>query len=533
MPDVPEPGPKRRYSRRDLLRWTAGVGTTALIPARRVLAADTAVPTRGGFPLVALAAVPDTLDPARTTQPSARHLAAQMYGSLLRPNSVGGVIPGIAIATTESVDGQILSLLLRPGITFHDGTPVRSRDVVASLERLGDKAVGGKNAWRLEHVESITAPDDARVVLRLREPDVSLSATLAASCAAILPADTFRRGDPFATGVLPPGTGPFTFHAWESGGRLSLYRNPGYWRQPRPYFDGLLASYLPEESNRTTAMLTLAVDVVEDAPLLDIATMKQDNRISLVGGASRRVCALGLNLRRGEMKDVRLRRLVTNAIDRAALVKAATTNQAIPAVTLFPDDFWGALKKDVPAAQSGKVKDGLTALGYPAGLSLALLCPDQDATLANAALLLQEQCAQAGIAVVLQLLEQPVLNRTLADGGYDLVMTWQGPWLDPHELVRPLLASDGVENIGGYANPALDRLIDAANLPADQGIRAGLYRQIQEIMLTDVPWIVLFHPNQYHACVSRMQGLTGTVDGSLAGLGSAWFGDQTLSPLPG
>lgn len=528
---VVEPAAKRRLTRRELLGGLAGTGAAALIPARRVMAgADDTTPIRGGFPLVALAAVPQTLDPARATQPSDRHLASLLYASPLRPNTVGGVNPSAAIATIASADGLSLTMLLRPDLVFHDGTPVRSRDVVASLERLGDKAASGKNAWRMEHVSAIDTTDEDHVTLRLRHPDVSLPATLAADCAAILPTDAFRRGDPFASGALPPGTGPFMFNRWESGGRLNLHRSPGYWRPPRPYFDGLLVSYLPEEAARTSAMLTLAVDVIEHAPLLDIATLKQDTRITLVGGPSRRICALGINTRRGEMADVRLRRLLADAIDRAALVKAATADQAIPSTTLFPDDFWGALKKGVPAADSGKVKRALTALGYPAGLSLSLLCPERDASLANAAVLLQEQCAQAGIALTLQLLEVPALGRTLADGDYDLVMTWQGPWLDPHELVRPLLASDGVENTSGYANPVLDRLIDAANLPADQHVRAGLYREIQETMLRDFPWIVLFHPNQFHATVARMEGFTGSIDGSLAGLSSAWFSNKALPP---
>lgn len=531
---VPEPGWRGRLSRRDLLRWPAGISAAALISVHRVRAAPSGdTPIRGGVPLVALAAVPDTLDPQRTTQLSARHLTSQLYGSVLRPNTAGDVIPDVAMAILASPDGLSLTLYLRPGIAFHDGAPVQSRDVVASLERLGDRSISAKNAWRLEHVTDLAAPDQTRIVIHLRQPDLSLPASLAAGCAAILPADTFRRGDPFATGALPPGTGPFMFHAWESGGRLNLTRNPGYWRQPRPFFDGLVVSYAPEDASRTTAIVTLAVDVIEDAPLLDIATLKQDNRIVLVGGPSRRLCALRLNLRRDQMRDVRLRRLVAAAIDRTALVKAATADQAIPSMTLFPDDFWGALKKDVPAAASGKVRQGLTDLGYPAGLSLVLLCPEQDATLANAAILLQEQCAQAGVAVTLQLLAPSALARTQADGDYDLVMTWQGPWLDPHELVRPLLASDGVENTGGYANPALDRLIDAANLPADQDVRVGLYQEIQETMLQDVPWIVLFHPDQYHAAVARLRGLTAYAESSLAGLSNAWFSDQSLSPLPG
>lgn len=527
---MPEPESAPRLSRRALLGWTAGAGAAALVPARRSLAAPAPPsPVRGGFPLVALAAVPDTLDPARTTQRSAQHLTSLIYGSLLRPNTAGGVIPNVAIATLDSPDALSLTLFLRPGIVFHDGTPVRGRDVVASLARLGDKAISGKNAWRLEHVRQVVAPDDKRVLLTLSQPDISLPPSLSSACAAILPADAFDHGDPFAAGALPPGTGPFRFHLWASGGRLLLDRNPAFWRTPRPWFDGLLISYLPEEASRTTAMVTLAVDVIEDAPLLDIPTLKQDTRTTLVGGPSRRVCAIGLNLRRGQMRDIRLRRLVAAAIDRNSLVKAATGGEAIPSTTLFPADFWGALNESVPNGASGTVRQQLNALGYPAGLSLTLLCPEQDAPLANAAILLQEQFAQAGIAVTLQLLESPVLERTLADGDFDLALTWQGPWLDPHELVRPMLASDGVENITGYANSSLDRLIDQAIQPAAQDARAGLYQTIQETMLQDMPWIVLFHPNQYHACISRLLGMAAYVDGSLGGLAGAWFNDQSSS----
>jgi peptide/nickel transport system substrate-binding protein len=209
---------------------------------------------------------------------------------------------------------------------------------------------------------------------------------------------------------------------------------------------------------------------------------------------------------------------VARAIDREALVAAATAGQATAQATLFPEDHWAHLAVSTPAPDTAAVLADLAALGYPAGLRLSLICPEQDPSLANAAVLLQEQFARAGIAAALELLDARSLSEAVAASAFDLLIGYRGPWIDPHELVRPLVASDGVENLSGYASPTADVQIMAAVAPKDLETRTERYRAIQELLLTDVPWITLFLPNHYHATTTRLSGIRAYPTGSLYGL---------------
>ncbi|MBA2277559.1 MAG: ABC transporter substrate-binding protein [Chloroflexia bacterium] len=514
-------------ARRALLRGAVGAAAGVTVGAWRPRVGRTAQedvsPVAGGTPTVALAAVPATLDGARTDQTAAWWLAGQLYDTPLRETPSGGVVAGLIVAATASADGLTWTLRLRPGVLFHDGQPLRAQDVAATIDRVRDPAVSGPNAWRFEHIRAVTATDERTVDLQLNRPDTALSASLASPALAVLPEAASARSDPFAGDRPPVGTGPFAFASWREGGEIALIRNPAYWRPGLPYLAGLQFHSLPEDTARSTAMVTGDVDMIQSAPLLDVPTLAEDTNVTLVGGLSRRVCGLTLNLVQGPLTDVRLRRLVAGAIDREALVAAATAGEATPHVTFFPDEHWAALAEPVVAQAADIVLATLAELGYPAGLRLTLVCPEQDPSLANAAVLLQEQLARVEIAVALELLEARPLAEVIAAGAFDLLIDYRGPWLDPHELVRPMVASDGIANVGGYANPEVDRLIMLAIATTDGAERAEHYRAIQERVLAEVPWLTLFLPNQYHAMVSRLRNVRAYPTGSMQGLARGWF----------
>jgi peptide/nickel transport system substrate-binding protein len=135
---------------------------------------------------------------------------------------------------------------------------------------------------------------------------------------------------------------------------------------------------------------------------------------------------------------------------------------------------------------------------------LRLIADDSDATLANTAVVLQDQLAYAGIALGVEPLDAQELADETAAGAFDLLVTYTPPWRDPHELVRPLLASDGVQNHAGYASPRVDALIRNATLTNDQEQRADRYARLQERVLEDMPVIVLFRPFAFDAMTSRL-----------------------------
>jgi peptide/nickel transport system substrate-binding protein len=413
-----------------------------------------------------------------------------------RWNADGDILPALALSWSYRAFDRIVDLVIRPDAFFADGSPVTAEDVRWSLERV---RTGSEipDAWRLEHVRRIEAVGPATVRLVLNEPDASLMSSLACSALSVLP----EGAHPL---LEAGGSGPFVLDTRTSE-MLTFQRQPMFWQVGRPRIDTLRISAIADDTTRSTALVTGNVDLIPNVPLLDVPTLQQDALVSLVGGPSNRLCLLQLNLASPRLQLPAVRHLLATAIDRDLLVQVATAGQAEASGLLFPEDAWA--RGDAGELETGNPDDiraELAALGIGSELSLRLITNDSDATLANTAVVLQDQLAYAGIALGVDLLDENELEGEVAAGEFDLLASYTPPWRDPHELVRPLLASDGVLNRSGYASPRADGLIRGATLATDQEQRADRYHRLQERVLEDMPVIVLFRPHYYDAMIRRL-----------------------------
>jgi peptide/nickel transport system substrate-binding protein len=235
--------------------------------------------------------------------------------------------------------------------------------------------------------------------------------------------------------------------------------------------------------------------------------LRDDPTVYLAGGPSNRVCLLQVNLEATALQDARVRRLISRAIDRERLVQVATAGQATPTGLLFPADSWaGGEVEDVDALSGESIREELRLLGIPTDLRLRLLTNNADATLANTAVVLQEQLASCGIALSVDLLEDADLEEAIRLRDYDIVAAYTEPWRDPHELVRPLLGTDGLRNFSGYADERVEVLIRGGILREDRAFRRERYTLIERAVQEDVPVIVLFHPYSFDAVSAQVTG---------------------------
>ncbi len=152
------------------------------------------------------------------------------------------------------------------------------------------------------------------------------------------------------------------------------------------------------------------------------------------------------------------------------------------------------------------MREELRRLGIPSDLRLHMITDDEDATLATTAVVLQEQLATCGIALSVDLLRGRELDEALRNRRFDMFVGYSEPWRDPHELVRPLLASDGNLNHSGYANPHIDGLVRGAILQRPRALRQPRYRLIEERVRQEAPVIVLFRPHYFDAVKSDLAG---------------------------
>ena len=485
---------------------------------------------RSGLPRVALARLPVGPGIPGARRPEAGWIGSLCLDTLFEPAAVstdtessdGDLASGIAIAPAWSADRTTLTFGVRTGVVFPDGSLLTAADVVASIEHARDIADQGGSAWRFEHLDTIEETTDG-IRITLTQPDAAFPAVISDPSIPILPATTIARLGAWTIADLPAGSGPFSPGAVGNGERFDFVANEVFWQVGRPRLAGLSITGIEEDTQRTVALVTGKVDMIVDAPLLDIPSLRQDPSISLVGGPTNRACVLLTNYQHGPTSDRRLRQLIAGAIERSALVRVAAAKEATDEQTLFPKASWPGLDQPPDPTDWSASRETLAALGYPVGLPLRLIADDRDGSAANAAVLIQEQLSYVGIAITLDLLDEQALRRTLANRDFDLFITWTPAWLDPHELVRPLLHTDGPDNLMGYSNSLVDRLIERAISDPDRDHRATTYQHIQQILLVEVPLIVLFVPNAYDAMTSRLHDYEWYPPVRAFGMRTAWL----------
>lgn len=406
-------------------------------------------------------------------------LSSLVYDAPMRWNADGMVIPGLT-GTTAKSKPSVLHLQLRNGAMFSDGGVVTSYDLAQSMAAIRDS----RFSWRLRNVADITERSDSVLQITMERADASLMANL---CHPLF-------------GIQRDGAGTGPFVPASSGLDSAIFRrNPLFWQIGRPHIDEIEVVQISDDVQRSLAVATGEIDVVPNIPLLDVPMLENEPTVYLVGGPSNRLCHLQLRLSEPVLANRRVRQILSGAIDRAGLVSVATANQAEPASTLIGGDVWIDGVDDIARISSDDVRAELRALGVPSDLRLHLLADNADGTLANAAVVLQEQLANCGISLSITLMEGEELAEGIENGDYDLLVSYSEPWRDPHELVWPLLSSDGPLNWSGFASAEMDVILrSAVALPAPE-FRRDSYTRLEQIIQRDVPCIPLFRPYVWDA----------------------------------
>jgi len=481
----------RPLSRRALVASVPGVAIF------RSAAAGTA----SGVPRVALTDLPrgSTLD---LVQPGASW-AAQLWGeSVLTVGRDGNLVSGMASVVALSSDRTSLGISIRPDALFSDGSPVLSGDVAASLERAASRSLDAGLGWRFEHVGSIDVREPRTLVVTLAEPDASFPSTLASHVAPVLP-EAWIRDSPDSG--FPLASGGFERMSAD-GSTIECRRTTTFYQVGRPRLDGVTCLSPDGSMPRAMELVTGRCDVLIDVPNLDVPTLKENPGIVLVGGEANNLCHVAFNLQRPVVSDRRVRQVVAQVIDRPALAMAAAAGEATAADSLFPPDHWAAHDDPIDTVPADQARATLVDLGHRPGTRLRMLTSAQDPVLVNAAVTLQDQLAYAGLELEIDLIDSERLDAEVLAGTWDLLVRRTAHWRDPHELVRPLLVSGASENYSGYSSSRVDYLVDLARRARFQEYRGDLYRDIQQIIRTEVPIIPLLFPHYYDAMTTAIQG---------------------------
>jgi peptide/nickel transport system substrate-binding protein len=475
---------------------------------------------------------PPSLDAHReitfaTIHPTAPHYSLLVMIDPEHPSS-GRVVGDLAESWTVSPDGKTFTFTLHPGVTFHDGSPLTSRDVVASLNKIifpPEGVVSPRKAY-YPMVESIAAPDPRTVVIRLSFASPAFLPALA------LPFNYIYSADKLAADMRwyeknVMGSGPFVFKEYVPGAYWKGERYAGYFKPGLPKLDGFEAIFAPKESVRLQALRG-------GRAMIEFRGFSPQGRDDLVRALDGQIrvqeslwnCGIYVvpNPAKKPFDDVRVRRALSLALDRwegsQYLSKIAIVKEVGGVV--FPGDPLAMERaelaqlpgygRDIAAARA-EARRLLKAAGVPEGFKFRLHNRAVDQPYKIAGTWVIDQWRQIGLDVEQWVQQDGPFFETLTASQPEFETSIDfncGAVVNPTLDVSKFISADKSDsNYARYIDRELDRLFDAQLRETDPAKQEALLHQFERRLLGDqVHYIMLFWFHRIIPHSTKVKGWT-------------------------
>ncbi len=372
---------------------------------------------------------------------------------------------------------------LRKGVKFHDGSEMTADDVVFSFEKLVEYQ---PSEWST--VESCEKIDDYTVQLNLTEPWPLLFQQ--SNYFYVMSKAYFEKVGADEYSVNPIGTGPYRFVSWETGSAVKYTAFEDYFRGEAPIKDVTLyvmgdpaarANALEAKDLHIAHISASATEVLEGLDYIDI-----------VDAEAVRFCYLGISYKSEFGDNLALRQAIAYALDRDFIVSAAVGSRGAKANDIVFNSQCFGYTEDVPrySHDEAKAKELLAEAGYPDGVDMGeILCNAGGSPIAE---VIQSQLANVGITTTVQVYEDAAYFEKQQAGDFTLCVTRGGsPSADCGSQAYALVPG-GSLNCAQYDNPEVTELFAKAAGTMDQTARADYYKQIAEIVQTELPVIAIY-----------------------------------------
>jgi peptide/nickel transport system substrate-binding protein len=437
----------------------------------------------------------------------------QMWETLTIGSADGTKVePWLAESWTQSADKLTWTFKLKQGVKFSDGSPMTSADVKFSL----DEASTTKGGWEFINsaIDKITTPDAATVVIKTKYPWAPLLADLACPSNGILP-DKYQGKAKTAFYTAPVGTGPFKWDNWAKGKSLKLTKNANYWRKDAkggalPYLDSVTWQVVPDDNTRNVMIQGNQAQLNENPPFSTVDSFKGSPTALVTLFPSTRTDYILMNEKRAPYDDVHVRRAVSYAIDRAALVKTVLFgNGEVANSFMMPSTPY--YDKNTPGQQydMAKAKAEMAQSKVPKGFSTTYLAASGDSTDSAIAQVLQASLKELGITMKISNSDPSAVHDLQNALNYDISHSyWTMDIADPDELVQFAVLPEG----GGhsfetnYTSAKAQSLAKQAEKTFDTSERQKLYTQLQALLAEDAFLPALFYQPLPYAMRTELTG---------------------------
>ncbi|GHG19945.1 ABC transporter substrate-binding protein [Streptomyces filamentosus] len=470
---------------------------------------------------VATEEAPAPLDPAYAYDTGTWNILRQTVQTLVHVPRGGGAPVPEAAETCGFSDraSESYRCVLRPGLTFADGTPVTAEDVKYSIDRVRKIKADNGAAALLSTVDTVETKGDREVVFHLNAPDATFPYKLSTPVAGILSKDKYA-ADELREGFEVDGSGPYTLKAERDGDRATRFvfsRNPRYKGDITPRNEKVELRAYADAGAMGTALESKDIDMMarslSQEQIRDLTeTPKAGIRVSEVPGLEIRY--LGFNTKAPSVEEKAVRQAMAAVVDRGALVNRVYGPTAEPLYSLIPSSITGHSTPFYEEYGEGDA-DRAAAILRKAGVKTPVRLTLNYTTDHYGAETAQEFATLKNQLIASELFDVQVKGTSWSEfrpaqkrGDYAVYgLGWFPDYPDPDNYVAPFLDSDNFLGTPYVNKTVRDHLIPRSRRQADRNAATPDYRQIQKIVAQDVPVLPLWQGKQYVAARDDISGV--------------------------
>lgn len=463
-------------------------------------------PKRGGVLKVSVSTRTTSLNPLQISGPSEYIAIDLLYSGLLRMGVDMKPAPDLALDYTSDEAAKVFTFRLRPGVTFHDGSPFTADDVVATYRAILDPKSACPARAALGSLQDITAIDKMTVRFTCATSFADFPVATAHSNARIVAAGSLR--DLVALNTHANGTGAFKQDVFDSERLLRVVRNPNYYVPGQPYLDAVELPLFPDLTAEVQNLLSGATDVMSDVQQADYKRVASAPGVIGQRVKSGRFVNVVLRMDSKPFNDARVRQALAMAIDRDALVDLVLEGLGQPARdnVISPQYRYFADTPAVPYDPAGARKL-LAEAGYPSGLKIPLICSNRPAIRSTVGVAMKEMTRPGGFDIDVQTIPHDTYLANVWMKGNFYIGYW-GMQATADAAFTLLFTSHAAFADTAWNNAEFDALIAAGAATIDDAKRREIYAKAQTLMAQDKPSLIPFFQDVLTANRDRVKGWT-------------------------
>jgi peptide/nickel transport system substrate-binding protein len=455
----------------------------------------------------------DTLDPAQGRTFGGRQIFAALCDKLFDLDQNANVVGQLVTDWTVSEDGLTITLNLRNGVVFHDGTPFNAEAVKFNIERsltLEESARKGD----IRAIRKVEVVDDDTVNLILNEPFAPLLAQLADRAGMMVSPTAVKAVDTATFASAPVCSGPFKFKERVVQDRVVVERFADYWNEDAIRFDEIVYRPMPDSTVRLNNLLSGELDMMERIATSDLPRLEGNPAVKVVSVTGLGHVHIQFNVASSDplASNAKLRQAMDAAIDRNVLNKVVFNDLYVAGnQPVSPQSPFYAKNHPVTGADLEKAKALVaeSGLGSP---KLTMILNNEPQHL-RAGQVVQSMLREAGIEVELQPVAGGVGNGLMAEGNFQAFLGFWSGRADPDANAYTYLGCKGAQNFGKYCSEPVEKLLASAAQNSDPAKRTEFYSQAADLWMTDLPVIYLYHEKRFFGLASGIEGFQTVPDG--------------------